>query len=99
MVVGRDGTRAEHSKVEVIQGMEMPTNVGEVRAFLGITSFVRGFIPNFIALVAPISDLLRNNSRRARKIPAPWGHGQTAAFMAVIQAPTPHPMLAMPDCF
>lgn len=102
VMVGRDGTRAAPSKVKAIQEMAMPTNVGEVRAFLGIAGFLRGFIPNFSALVAPISDLLRNkafNSRRARRLPVPWGHEQAAAFLAVIEALTSHPVLALPNWF
>ena len=57
-------------------------------------------MPDFSALTAPITDLLRDkkfSSKRARKLRVPWGAAQTEAFQAVISALITHPVLAVPD--
>ena len=60
MKVGRNGVRAAPSKAKAVQELAIPTNVGEVRSFLGLAGYLRGFVPNFSHITAPISDLLRD---------------------------------------
>lgn len=77
----------------------MPSTLGEVRSFLALVGFFRGFVPDF-ALTAPISDLLRNkafNPRKACNRPVPWGPAQADAFLAIIRVLTSHPVLVVPD--
>eukprot|EP00752_Nemacystus_decipiens_P004058 g3716.t1 len=99
-MVGRAGIRPAPSKIQAVRELEMPSTVGEVRAFLGLAGYLRGFVPDFSALTAPITDLLRDkkfSSKRARKLRVPWGTAQTEAFQAVISALITHPVLAVPD--
>ena len=100
VMVGRHGTRPAPSKVKAVQDMKMPSTVGEVRAFLGLAGYLRGFVPDFSGLVAPISDLLRNkefSSKRARHRQVPWGPTQAAAFGEIVERLTTHPILTLPD--
>ena len=100
VMVGRNGTRPAPSKIKALQELEMPTTVGEVRAFLGLAGYLRGFVPDFSAIVAPISDLLRNkefSSKKARNRRVPWGAEQATAFGEIIQCLTTHPILILPD--
>ena len=60
MMVGQDGVRAAPSKVKTVQELAIPTNVREVRSFLGLAGYLRGFVPNFSHITAPILDLLRD---------------------------------------
>ena len=74
VMVGRDGVRPAPSKVKAVQELELPTTVGEVRSFLGLAGYLRGFVQDFSGITAPISDLLRNkefSSKRARNRPVP----------------------------
>ena len=99
-MVGRSGVRPAPSKIRAVQEMEMPATVGEVRAFLGLAGYLRGFVPDFSTLTAPITDLLRDktfSSKRARHRRVPWGPSQTEAFQAIIKALVTHPVLAAPD--
>jgi len=60
VMVGRAGVRPAPSKIQAVREMEQPTTVGEVGAFLGLASFLRGFVPNFSAFTAPITNFLRD---------------------------------------
>lgn len=78
----------------------MLTTVGEVRAFLGLAGYLRGFVPNFSDIAAPILDILRNKefaSKRARNRRVPWGAEQAATFGHTIEKLTTHPILVLPD--
>ena len=99
-MVGRAGIRPAPSKIQAVRELEMPSTVGEVRAFLGLAGYLRGFVPDFSSLTAPITDLLRDkafSSKGARKLRVPWGVAQTKAFQAVISALITHSVLAVPD--
>lgn len=100
VMIGQHGARPAPSKVKALRELEMPSTVGEVRTFLGVAGYLRGFIPDFGTIVTPISDLLRNkefSSRRARKMPVQWARDHTMAALKVIEALTTHPVLALPD--
>ena len=43
--------------MEAIQAFSQPTTKKQVRAFLGITGYYRKFIPNYLTLAAPRTDL------------------------------------------
>ena len=97
-MVGRAGIRPSPSKIKAVKEMEMPTTVGEVRAFLGLAGYLRGFVKSFSTLAAPTTDLLRDktfSSRRARNRRVPWGTAQTQAFKAVVHALITRPVLAV----
>ena len=66
----------------------------EVKALLGMTGYLRKFVPRYSALVAPISNLLRDKrfaTKRARKLKVPWGKEQDKALAALILALTSPP--------
>ena len=100
VMVGRAGVRPAPSKVKAVREMAEPSTAGEVRAFAGLASFLRSFVPNFSTLMAPITDLLRDatfSSRRARNRKVPWGAPQSEAFREIISALISHPVLATAD--
>ena len=71
-----------------------------MRALLGITGYLRKFVPRYSALVAPISNLLRDKrfaSKQARKLKVSWGEEQDKALAALILALTSSPILTVPD--
>ena len=99
-MVGRNVVRAAPSKVKAVEELAIPTNVGEVRSFLGLAGYLRGFVPNFSHITAPISDLLQDpqySSKRARMKKVPWAPQQTTAFLEVIKRLPTHPVLVFPD--
>ncbi|KAL0213618.1 hypothetical protein P9112_005802 [Eukaryota sp. TZLM1-RC] len=51
------------TKTEAITQLNFPSNITELRSFLGSINFLRDFIPNLASLRAPLDELLRKNSK------------------------------------
>ena len=58
-VVSKTGIAVEHSKVETVQEWQSPTNVFEVRSFLGLVGYYRRFVEDFFKIAAPMTLLTR----------------------------------------
>ena len=64
------------AKMEAVAKLSRGETVEEVMSLLGMGSYVWKFVPGYSSIVAHISDLLRNKrfaSKRARRLPVPWG--------------------------
>lgn len=57
-VVGGGQVQSVMAKVEVICDFPVPENCRELRIFLGIVGYYRGFCKNFATVVAPLTHLL-----------------------------------------
>ena len=60
--VSAHGVETQPDKIETITKWKTPTNVKEVRAFLGICGFYQRFIKNYAKLAAPLTELLKNTT-------------------------------------
>ena len=58
-VVSETGIAIDHSKVEAIQDWQRPTNVFEVKSFLGLARYYRRFVEDFFGIAAPMTRLTR----------------------------------------
>ncbi len=47
--------------VEAITKMKEPTDLKEVRRFIGMVGFYRKHVPNFSKIASPLTDLTRKN--------------------------------------
>jgi len=56
------GIRAGLAKTEAIAKWTMPTNVKQIKQFLGLCSFFRRTIPNFAILASPLTKLTRKDA-------------------------------------
>ena len=56
-VVYEVGIVVDHSKVEVVQEWQTPTNVFEVRSFLGLAGYYRRFVEDFSRIAASMTQL------------------------------------------
>lgn len=90
-VVTGDGIQTDPDKVAAITQMPPPTNVRELRRFLGAASWYRRFIGQFSTIIAPLTMLLR------KKQPWKWGPEQEEAYGKLRDALTTAPALACPD--
>ena len=100
MIIDSTGIRPAPSKLEAIEKMSPPSNVEELRAFLGMTGYLRQFIQNYSITAAPLTYLLRNKefaSKKVRKFPIAWGDKEAEAFRRLKQTLTSPTVLAFPD--
>ena len=58
-VVGEDGVKPDPGKVIAIKAHPVPTNLTELRQFLGLVSYYRKFIEGFGKIAAPLNQLLK----------------------------------------
>jgi len=49
-------------KVEAVQGMPRPTNITQLRAFIGLVNYYGRFIKNLSNLLYPLNQLLKKNT-------------------------------------
>ena len=90
-MVGRDGVRMMSDKVEAIAAWPTPTNVRDVRAFLGTAGYYRKFIRNFSAIATPLTELTKET------VKFDWTAAQQASFVQLKAAMQSAPVLALPD--
>ena len=62
-IITPEGVKMDESKVKSILEWERPTSVKDIQSFLGFANFYRRFIPNFSAVVSPITKLLRKGAK------------------------------------
>ena len=68
------GLKPQDSKIQAVLQTERPTNVKELKSFLGLVSYCSNFLPQF----ATISEPLRKLTRRSQNFR--WEKEQQNAF-------------------
>ena len=86
--VGALGLHPLDTKVAAITRAPSPTNVTQLRSFLGMVNYYGKFLPNLATVLAPLHLLLRRGHRWI------WGHAQSTAFTECKRLLTSVPVLA-----
>ena len=87
----RTGYRPLPSRVEAILRIKPPSNIKQVRGFLGVINFIKNHIPNRAAIIEPITRLTR------RDVKFVWGEEQQQAFEKVKAVISESIMLTYPN--
>ena len=97
--VSKNGIEVSPSKIKPIVKFPIPTNKTEVRAFLGLASYYRIFVPNFSKIAAPLNELLRKDLilRWTGDRPDYWTPARDEAFKELKRRLTEPPILVRPD--
>ena len=61
--VDKEGFHPVEAKVQAIKDAPAPTNVTELKSFLGMINFYGKFLPNLSSLLEPLHELLRKDNR------------------------------------
>lgn len=72
-IVSENGLKPNMKKVEAIQKYPEPTNLKELRAFLGLSGYYRRFVKDYAKIAKPLTKLLRGEE-------CPHGHGNSNAM-------------------
>ena len=90
-VVSSKGVHVDETKIDAIKNWPQPTNLLQVRSFLGLARFYRRFVKNFSTIASPLHALSKKNA------PFVWGPSQDAAFLELKNLLTHAPLLALPN--
>lgn len=89
-VIEQGRIRMDQDKVKVIEEWQQPSNVSELRSFLGLANYYRRFVKGYSKIASPLTELLK---RRAGS----WSEECQRAFMELKEAMSKDPVLALPD--
>lgn len=92
--VTKDGVLPGASKTAVINSLKEPRTAKEVRAFIGVTNYFRGFINNFAIIAGPLYHLTSSQSGWRDNTPMPSAARQ--AFHTLKEALVGANVLAYP---
>ena len=90
-VVGGGHVRPVDAKVLAIQKVPIPQTRKQIRSFLGMAGFYRKFCANFSTIAAPLTDLLKKNTRFH------WSEKCDIAFNTLKSVLTQAPVLVTPN--
>lgn len=91
LLVGAQGIEPQSSRIQAIQTIKPPTNVSELRSFLGVCNYSRQFIENYSDVARPLTALLKKDC------PFVWADAQTNAMNELKRHLCTAPCLAYPD--
>jgi hypothetical protein len=90
-VISGEGIAVDPAKVEAIMEWPTPTNVPEVRSFMGLAGYYRWFIEGFSKIANPITELQKKNKKFV------WTEKCVEAFRRLKELLTTTPILKVPD--
>lgn len=62
-IISPNGIATDPKKIEIIKEWKEPSNVSEVRSFVGLCSYYRRYIKNFASIVKPLNNLTQKNQK------------------------------------
>ena len=63
-VVSGEGIKPSPKKVAAIQEVKLPTNISELRGFLGLTGWFRKFVKDYARIALPLTQLTKKENRK-----------------------------------
>jgi hypothetical protein len=87
-IITNHGVKVDTSKVEAMVAWPHPTNISTLCGFLGLIGYYRKFVRQYSVLARPLTNLLKKGQ-------FVWDDNAESAFIALKQAMTTTPTLAM----
>ena len=89
--VSAKGIHTDPAKIKAVSELLEPSSLEQVRSFLGLAGYYRKFIPNFATVAAPLTDLIKKESKFV------WAAPQQNAFSMLKQRLCSAPVLSYPQ--
>jgi hypothetical protein len=103
-ILTRDGIKPQKNKVQAILALKPPTNVKELRRFLGMVQYYHDLWAKRSEMLAPLTDLVAEcgqtkvtRAKGTKKVPWHWDEVHQRAFNAVTATNAKDVVLAYPD--
>lgn len=90
-VVTAHGIAVDTAKIATIQQWPVPTNVAELRSFLGLAGYYRAYVPQYSKVAADLTTLTGKSQSWL------WGEAQQRAFGELKRLLISTPILIVPD--
>ncbi|XP_073138128.1 uncharacterized protein [Henckelia pumila] len=90
-VISEHGISVDPSKVEAVLNWPRPTNVPEIRSFMGLAGYYRRFIEGFSKIAKPITLLTQKNQKFI------WSDECESSFVELKKRLTSAPVLTIPS--
>ena len=90
-IISREGVSVNSAKIRAIKNWPQPTNVKEIRSFLGLVGYYRRFVEGSSKIAMPLTMLIRKGIKFI------WGESQKRSFQELKDRLTLVPVLAMPS--
>ena len=89
-VISVEGVSVDPQKIEAIVNWKPPTNVTEIKSFLGLVGYYRKFVEGFSKLAAPLTKLTRKEEKFV------WSEACRQSFDELKRKLTSTPVLTLP---
>jgi hypothetical protein len=90
-VVSREGTKPDPNKIDDVRKFPVPTNITNVRSFLGLTGYYRKYIKGYSKMAGPLFELTKKD------VVFVWDQGRQSAFDDLKRALVQAPVLVRPN--
>jgi hypothetical protein len=90
-IISAGGIKIDPKRVDAIQEIEIPRNKKSIQSFIGRINFLRRFVPNFVEIIRPITNMLK------KYVVIKWSLEEKSTFQRIKQALVEAPVLVSPD--
>ena len=90
-VVSENGVATDPEKINKIAEWPVPTDLSELRSFMGLATYYARFVPDFAKIASPLNQLTKKG------VEFVWSDGCQQAFALLKSKLTSPPVLAYPD--
>ncbi|KAL5544752.1 hypothetical protein UlMin_008536 [Ulmus minor] len=90
-VISKNGISVDPTKIEAVSKWSAPTNVSEIRSFLGLAGYYRRFVEGFSSLAAPLTALTKKDKKFE------WTQKCEQNFQELKRRLTSAPILTLPS--
>ncbi|KAL0535770.1 hypothetical protein IC582_024695 [Cucumis melo] len=89
-IISGEGVEVDSEKIKAVADWPCPTNIREVRGFLGLTGYYRRFVQHYGSIAAPLTQLLKKGGFK-------WNEDAEESFRKLKSAMMSLPTLALPN--